>query len=89
MFPLIERYLASGLTQTRFCEEEDLSMPVFTYWLQRYRRRSAVQAPSFTEITPPPSAGHPLYEIEYGGGVRLRLFAPAEAAFLLKLVKGT
>jgi hypothetical protein len=38
MYLAIERWKESGLTQTKFCTVEKLSVKVFSYWLRKYRQ---------------------------------------------------
>ncbi len=86
MYPLVEAYLASGQTQKAFCAEHDLAVPVLGYWLRHYRRGQEVsEVPAFFEITPP-RGGAPVAEIEYPGGVRLRLFTPVGPSYLAALL---
>lgn len=97
MFPLIEAYLQSPLTQKAFCHKHALSLPVLNYWIQRYRQQhpapkvdsSAMN--SFVEITPMHVADgsireQALIEVIYPHGVRLRLFQPTDTATLTQLV---
>lgn len=46
MFHLIETYKKSQLTQKSFCTEHDLKMPVFRYWLRKYRQSDALNKPA-------------------------------------------
>src|SRR5690625_7238807 len=86
MYPLVEAYLASGQTQKAFCAEHDLAVPVLGYWLRHYRRGQEVsEVPAFFETTPP-RGGAPVAEIEYPGGVRLRLFTPVGPSYLAALL---
>lgn len=75
MFPLVERYLASGQTQKAFTTEHDLTINMLNYWLAKYRRQSA-PGEHFQEITPATDGPeHALLEICFPGGIRLRLFS--------------
>ena len=52
MFPIIERYLECGLTQEEFCQQKNMPLHVFHYWLKKYKReQSSAPKPS------PPSQG--------------------------------
>jgi transposase-like protein len=89
MFPLVEHYLQGHQTQKAFCAEHGLSTSVLNYWLAKYRReRTPAAAPergAFVEITG--SAGQQaLMEVVYPHGVRVRLFAPVEPAYLARLL---
>jgi hypothetical protein len=38
MFPLVEAWLASGLTQKQFCINHRLPVHILAYWVGRYRK---------------------------------------------------
>ena len=91
MFPLIERYLERDGTQKAFCREHGLSLNKLNYWLAKYRLAHAEEPAgpigAFQEITPAvSSADAALMEIVFPHGVRLRLFAPVEPAYLERLL---
>jgi hypothetical protein len=87
MYPVIEAYLAGGQTQKDFCAEHRLPVPVFAYWLARYRRQSGgSEGPAFFEVTLP-QAHQPVAEIDFPGGARLRLFTPVGPAYLAALLR--
>ena len=37
MYAIIEKYQNSPLSQKAFCQQEDLALSTFTYWLKKYR----------------------------------------------------
>ena len=43
MFPLVEQFEESKLTQKEFCSQYDLPLPVFQYWLKKFRSISNKQ----------------------------------------------
>lgn len=82
MFPLVEAYLGSELTQRDFSAEHGMSVPVLCYWLAKYRREAA-EPGAFLEIQPVAvAAERPLLEVCYPTGVQLRIFSPLKAASL-------
>jgi len=87
MFPLIEECLSGHLTQQAFCQERNLPISVFRYWLRKYRSTSN-EPGSFLEIRPDSSAHseRPLLEVCYPHGVRLRIFTPLRPADLDRLL---
>ncbi len=101
MFPLIEAYLASGLSQKHFCEAEGIAYSTFHWWLRQYRQRQAEAEagsekrngfiPLKISNSPQEAAGdESLYcEIEYPGGVVLRLSGRVEREVLLALIQMT
>lgn len=54
MFPLIELFEESGMTQKQFCIEMDIVPHTFTYWLNKYRKRKKPgmqkSKPEFVEL---------------------------------------
>jgi hypothetical protein len=38
MYPFIELYEGSGMSQKQFCEEQHIVPHTFTYWLTKYRK---------------------------------------------------
>ncbi len=81
MFPLVESYIEGELTQQDFSAEHGMSLPVFCYWLAKYRREAA-EPGAFLEIQPVAATERPLLEVCYPTGVRLRIFSPLKAAYL-------
>jgi transposase-like protein len=63
MFPLVESWLKSGLTQKEFGRQHGVSEHVFCYWVSRYRKvhpggktkpaRAAGREPAFIRLSPP------------------------------------
>lgn len=51
MFPVIKRYQDCGLTQKEFCEQENLALHVFHYWLKKYKQ----EQPSEPDASPNPA----------------------------------
>jgi hypothetical protein len=86
----IWRYKRSGLTVTRFCEQEGVSAPSFYQWRKRFAahpapdRRPAQrdQQPAFRQLTLAPGGG--VMSIELAGGARMEL--PAENLPLVRAV---
>ncbi len=83
MFPLVESYLSSQVTQKEFSAENAMSVAVLNYWLSKYRR-SSEETGAFLEIHPgaTSAAERPLLEVCYPHGVKLRIFTPLKPAYL-------
>lgn len=81
MFPVVEEYIESELTQKDFSAEHGMSIAVLNYWLAKYRRKST-ESEAFLEIHPGAAAERPLLEVCYPHGVKLRIFTPLKAAYL-------
>ena len=74
-------------TQKAFCAEHGISVAMLNYWLAKYRRETAQKTDAFIEILPEaPPQEQALVEVIYPHGVRLRLFAPVETAYLEPLL---
>ena len=95
MFPLVEAYLASAQTQIQFCQDHDLSVAVLGYWLRKYEAAAeplAEKAPTgaaWVELTPAAVSGEAALELLYPNGVRLRVPAGVEVAYVHQLIHYT
>ncbi len=95
MFALVEKYLASGLTAKKFCQNESITYSTFQWWLHEYRKeKNASTKPiskKFVTLLPPQSHGSPAlwqnsYAIEYPNGVVLRLTGPVDVKVVSQLI---
>jgi hypothetical protein len=92
MFPLIKKYLASGLSRRAFCEQEKLTFPTFHYWRRKYathQREKETPAGSHAEFIPlrvVPKTSTP-WIIEYPNGVILRLPATVDIEVVAQLIQ--
>jgi hypothetical protein len=43
MFPLVEGWLSSGLTQKQFCSNQGIPVHILAYWVGRYRKAQPVK----------------------------------------------
>lgn len=90
MYPVIESYLESGLTQRVFCREHGLGMPVFAYWLAKYRReqkQGGSHGSAFIQLASPAAGSErAVAELVYPSGVRLRLFDAVALETIERLV---
>jgi len=76
MYPLVDAYHASGLSQSAFCEAHAIPEPVVYYWCAKFRRCSSPTS-DFVEIAPSASIGSAVLEIDFPYDVRLRFIVPA------------
>jgi len=60
MFPIIERYLECGLTQEEFCQQKNMPLYVFHYWLKKYKREQG-SAPKPSPLSQGRAAGAPAF----------------------------
>ena len=47
MFPMMELFEQSDLSRNQFCEQMDLSVHSFNYWLNKYRKSKVAQSGGF------------------------------------------
>lgn len=55
MFPVVEDWLQSGLTQKEYSQHHQLALHILPYWAGRYRK---AQANPIAASSPQPSPGH-------------------------------
>jgi len=71
MYRLIERQQASGLTVKAFCEQEQIKLHTFHYWLRKKRQTTSA---AFIPIDTGREASHiDQVELIYPNQVRIRL----------------
>ena len=99
MYLAIEKWQESGLSQVKFCKQEELSAKVFCYWLRKYRSEkvSAVPANNTSAFIPVSLSGtgnnvrvlQPGQRIElfFPNGVRLNCPVGIEVSQLKTLIK--
>jgi hypothetical protein len=95
MFPLVENWLQSGLTQHAFSLRHQIPVHVFVYWVGRYRKaRPAPPDPSADGDTPrfmrlfAPTISVTATEVALPGGVVIRFSGLVPVAYLQELVVG-
>lgn len=96
MFERVERFLASGLSQTAFCRQEGLGYNPFRYWLKKYQLQEALSTSAIAtpadfiplRIAPvDPAAPSFQCEIEFPSGVVVRFNGSVEPAVLAQLIR--
>ena len=89
MFPLIQSWEASDLSQKDFCALHHLKPHVFWYWLRRYREREKAgqSQQNFIPIKVGPKADKRIFaEIIYPDGTRLLLNEAVDLKVLRSLL---
>jgi hypothetical protein len=75
MFPQIQKWELSGLSQKEFCERHDIKPHVFYYWLRHYRAESQVfskETSGFVSVQMEESPGESVVvEVIYVNGTRV------------------
>jgi hypothetical protein len=91
MFPVVERFQNSNLTQKAFCKTEGLALSTLQYWISRYKKyhqRDSGPSEAFVEVKPPsqiPSSDTAIV-LSYPNGVTLTLDKGVELTFLRDLI---
>jgi hypothetical protein len=70
MFALVDEWKKSGKTQKVFCQEMDLKVGTFAYWVAKKRRAEDTPAGGFARIDVTGEANRQV-EILYPNGVKL------------------
>lgn len=90
MFPLIQEWEDSGLSQKAFCNAHEIKPHVFWYWLRRYRDQGPLvnrESSGFVSVQKDrPSAESVMAEIIYPDGTRLLLKEGVSLSFLRSLL---
>ncbi len=91
---LIKKYLASGLTQREFCQQEKLAYPTFLAWLRKYciaeghAPNSSASAPSFIPLQIAPPARHTVSRtLVYPNGVLVDFSGDIDEQRLARLLR--
>lgn len=95
MFPLVESWLQSGLTQQAFSVKNQLPVHVFVYWVSRYRKAQLAPpdtsvggvSPGFMRLSPP-AATVPDVAVELPSGVVIRFSSLVPVTYLQALLAG-
>jgi len=57
MYPIVERWKASGLSKKSFCKQEAISLSVMSYWVVQYNKRKILRTKSNAFV--PLKVAHP------------------------------
>lgn len=93
MFPLIQQWEGSGLSQKAFCNDRGIKPHVFDYWLRRYREQGQLvdRAPCgfvSVEMDQVPSESV-MAEVIYPDGTHLILKQGVSLSFLQGLLSNS
>ncbi len=91
MFPIVEEWLKSGITQKAYSQKHGLALHLMPYWVARYRKAhpSAVPTPTassgFIQLpTPQPTVS--LIEVALPSGTVIRFSFLVPVAYLQELL---
>ncbi len=94
MFPVVEDWLQSGLSQKAYSQRHDLPLHILPYWAGRYRKAHqdpiTTSAPSSSGHFIPVSAGTTMnggMEIALPSGIVIRFASPVPVSYLQQLLK--
>lgn len=75
MFPLVEGWLGSGLTQKQFCTTHQLPVHMLAYWVGRYRKAHPHKATADKAVTTTSKATKEIMATDSSSGF-IRLASP-------------
>jgi hypothetical protein len=84
---LLEKFRASGSSQTNFCKRHGVSPSLFSYWLPRLQGPAPVETPAFREVSMPPAPTPSACILTLPGGARLE-FPASYLGLALSLLSG-
>lgn len=88
MHTLISKYMASGLTQKQFYEQEGLARSTFLYWLNHYRKHKRPDQPAFIPVSLNTPASAPAgCSITFPNNITVHFDSYPEAELLIKLIQ--
>ncbi len=75
MFPLVEQWQTSGLSQKQFSKENNIKYHSFTYWVRRFRQHQRRQDGFIPlELSGSGTCGAFRVELVFGNGSVLRIY---------------
>lgn len=83
MFDMVERWQASGLSQTRFALQEGCHLAKLGYWIKRHRS-SQIETSAFVQIGGLPESS---IHLRLPNGIEISLPAQTSVAYLKSLVQ--
>ncbi len=91
MFPLVEEWLKSGISQKEFSQRHGLALHIMPYWVARYRKvhpsAQATAAPStgFIQLPTPQSTVSPM-EVALPSGTVIRFSSLIPVTYLQEVL---
>ena len=94
MFPVVEYWLQSGLTQKAYSQRQQLAVHILPYWAAKYRKEKAISLdqdsrPSSGRFIPVSTSEEMIngMEIVLPTGVVIRFASPVPVNYLQQLLK--
>jgi len=72
MYPIIEDYLSSELSQLEYCETNNLAQHVLSYWLKQYREQNSSKIPHFAPVEISSTENHHV-QISFPNGMEIKI----------------
>ena len=91
MFPLVEEWLTSGLTQKEFGQRNGLALHIMPYWVARYRKVHGPTQPTpatatgFVQLSTPQATVSPM-EVALPSGAVIRFSSLIPVSYLQELL---
>jgi len=89
MFPIVEDWLQSGLTQKTYSQQHHLPAHVLPYWVGKYRKTQSAtdqKTSSFIRLTPPSVPPVHGMEVQLPTGVVIRFAQPVPVTYLQQVL---
>lgn len=89
MFSLIKKWKGSGINQADFCDQHDISLHTFYYWLRKYKQTNKSSENGFipVEIGSPGNDTREEIQIHYPNGVMVTLDRAVSISRIRALIK--
>ena len=78
---IVSRFESSGLSQRTFSEREGFPLSQLVYYIGKFRKEQSAEKLNFVEVaqTEQPAREGLLVELEFPGGIALRITSPRRA----------
>jgi hypothetical protein len=86
MFALVEQWEKSGQSQISFCNQQQLALVKFRYWIKKYNSATSITENNFIRLKPdyPPTIEKT--EVVFPNGVKIVLPVSPDLVYLRKLI---
>lgn len=85
MFAHMRAWQQSGISQKKYCLDQNIAYHLFHYWYRKYREAQPVSAESFIQLSPAVSSQIPFAEFTFPGGGRILFHQPVSIEYLKAL----
>jgi len=84
MLAHIELWRRSGISQKKYCEQNEITYHIFHYWLRRYNHSNDQKPGGFIELQV--QTGQPFIEVLLTSGMRIIFHQPVSSSYLKELI---